>query len=173
VYKTANEGSARVYWEECRIPSVGLRPLTVYGVGRELGITSGPTKAIKAALLERDYTIGFSGVTGFHYAEDVAAAFVACARARPEGALALNLRGELMDVSDFVRVVESVVPGASGRIGIEGPVLPIACDFLQTGLDELVGPLPRTSAAEGVRRTAERFRELLARDCLPLEDLEA
>ena len=31
--------------------SVGLRPMTVYGVGRDQGMTSGPTKAIVAAVL--------------------------------------------------------------------------------------------------------------------------
>ena len=51
VYKLANEGSARVYWLEDGIASIGVRPLTVYGVGRDQGMTSGPTKAIVAAVL--------------------------------------------------------------------------------------------------------------------------
>src|SRR6185437_6459455 len=43
VYKLANEGTARVYWNESGVASVGLRPLTVYGAGRDQGMTSGPT----------------------------------------------------------------------------------------------------------------------------------
>ncbi len=53
VYKQANEGNARVYWLDDGVPSIGLRPMTVYGVGRDQGMTSGPTKAIVAAVLGR------------------------------------------------------------------------------------------------------------------------
>jgi nucleoside-diphosphate-sugar epimerase len=50
VFKQANEGNARVYFADCGISSVGLRPLTVYGVGRDFGMTSDPTRAMKAAV---------------------------------------------------------------------------------------------------------------------------
>src|SRR5262245_24996595 len=45
VYKQANEGTARVYWQDARVASIGLRPYTVYGVGRDQGMTSMPTQA--------------------------------------------------------------------------------------------------------------------------------
>jgi len=35
VYKQANEGSARVYWRDDQIASIGFRPYTVYGPGRD------------------------------------------------------------------------------------------------------------------------------------------
>ena len=50
VFKQCNEGNARVYFLDDGISSVGLRPWAVYGVGRDRGITSGPTKAIKATV---------------------------------------------------------------------------------------------------------------------------
>src|SRR5208283_1537155 len=43
VFKQCNEGNARVYSLNDGIPSVGIRPWAVYGVGRDIGITSGPT----------------------------------------------------------------------------------------------------------------------------------
>src|SRR6185503_6944024 len=42
VFKRANEGNARVYFLDHGINSVGLRPLTVYGVNRDTGLTSDP-----------------------------------------------------------------------------------------------------------------------------------
>lgn len=51
VYKVANEETARLYWEEHRIPSIGFRPLSVYGPGRDFGLTVDPTIAMKAAVL--------------------------------------------------------------------------------------------------------------------------
>ena len=47
VFKRANEGNARVYYLDHGLNSVGLRPLTVYGVNRDTGLTSDPTKAKK------------------------------------------------------------------------------------------------------------------------------
>ena len=76
VFKCCNEGNARIYFQDHGISSVGLRPWTVYGVGRDLGMTSEPTKAIKAVLLGRPYHISFGGWTDFQYVDDVAKTFV-------------------------------------------------------------------------------------------------
>src|SRR5262249_18563636 len=70
VYKCCNEGNARIYFQDHAISSVGLRPWTVYGVGRDLGMTSEPTKAIKAALLGRPYHISFGGWADVHELDD-------------------------------------------------------------------------------------------------------
>lgn len=59
--------------------SAGLRPLTVFGVGREIGMTSGPTKAIKAALAKHDYAIPVRGMTAFNFVKDVAEIAIRCA----------------------------------------------------------------------------------------------
>lgn len=76
VFKLANEGNARVYFQDHGISSVCLRPHTVYGVGREFGMTSGPTKAIKAAVLGVPYVIQFNGFTNFNYVKDLAEIFI-------------------------------------------------------------------------------------------------
>ena len=44
-YKLCKEGNARAFWEDEHFSSVGLRPWTVYGPGREIGITAGPRNA--------------------------------------------------------------------------------------------------------------------------------
>ena len=173
VFKTANEGNARVYWLDHGIPSVGLRPLTVYGVGRELGITSGPTKAIKAAVLGKPFTVPFSGPTGFDLASDVASIFVSSARTAAGGALALNLRGVTADVAEFVAAVEEEIPEAKRTLGVDGPLLPVAYDFLEAGLDGFLPRTERTPIVEGVRRTAAHFRRLHANGQLQAGDLEA
>ncbi len=173
VFKTANEGNARVYWFDHGIPSVGLRPLAVYGVGREVGVTSGPTKAIKAALLGRPYTIQFSGDTAFNYVEDAASIFVRCARRCAEGAFALNMRGELLSVETFIRLIEAEVPAAKGLIGSTGGSIPVAFDFLEPGLEALLGRVLHTPIPEGIHRTAERFRRLMARGKLHDRDLSS
>ena len=42
VYKAADEGIARIYSQDWNVPSIGLRPHTVYGPGRDQGLTSAP-----------------------------------------------------------------------------------------------------------------------------------
>ena len=76
VSKLADEGIARVYHSEQGVTSVGLRPLVVYGLGRDQGMTSGPTTAMAAAVRGEPAAIAFSGLTQFDYAPDVAEALV-------------------------------------------------------------------------------------------------
>jgi nucleoside-diphosphate-sugar epimerase len=173
VFKAANEGNARVYFIEHGIPSVGLRPYTVYGVGREVGITSGPTKAIKAAVLGRRFEVPFTGPTSFVLAEDLARIFIGASRARVDGALALNVRGAVDTVERFLELLGGVVPAARGRITAAGPPIPIAYDLDEHGLEALLGAagIPRAPLEEGIRRTVEHFRELSGRGRLHDRDL--
>ena len=50
-FKLCNELNAKVYWQDQKFSSVGLRPMTVYGPGRDVGLTSSPTRALAAAVL--------------------------------------------------------------------------------------------------------------------------
>src|SRR5438132_3580995 len=124
VFKRTNEGNARVYFLDHGLNSVGLRPLTVYGVNRDTGLTSDPTKAMKAAVLGLPFHIRFGGATDFQYVADTAAAFVACADAAPEGAQVFNLHGETVAVERIAEVINEEV----GRelITFEGPPIPVA-----------------------------------------------
>jgi len=96
VFKSANEGNALVYLHDHNISSLGIRPFTVYGVGRELGVTSGPTKAAKYCILRQlgalnknnntikdpnfKFLVPFVGVTSFNYVKDVARIFIEAVR---------------------------------------------------------------------------------------------
>ena len=105
VFKRTNEGNARVYFLDHGISSVGLRPLTVYGVNRDTGLTSDPTKAMKAAVLDRPFHIRFGGSTDFQYVADTAAAFIACADRLPQGASVFNLHGDAVAVSQVAEII--------------------------------------------------------------------
>ena len=53
VFKLANEGTAAGYFADFGVASVGLRPHTIYGPGRDQGLTSAPTAAMVAAAARR------------------------------------------------------------------------------------------------------------------------
>ena len=59
IYKLANEGTARVFWADDGVASIGIRPYVVYGPGRDQGLTSGPTLAMAAAARGEPYEIGY------------------------------------------------------------------------------------------------------------------
>jgi UDP-glucuronate 4-epimerase len=159
VYKLANEGTANVYWLDDRLPSVGLRPLTVYGVGRDQGMTSGPTKAIVAAVLGLPFTVPFGGLTLFQYAEDVARTLVAASRSGLAGANVFNLDGSAADGPQLVDAIAAEVPEARDLIRYEPVSLPFPPEIDHDGI-EVLGPVPVTPFAEGVRASIEIYRQL-------------
>ncbi len=160
VYKVANEETARVYWEEHRLPSMGFRPLSVYGPGRDFGLTADPTLAMKAAVLGRPFTIRWGGRTDLIHVEDVARAFIAAAASRLDGARVYNLHGTSAAIADVVRLIEEAWPAARGRLShVEQPIpFPEALDDARYQKD--LGPAPATPLALGVRRTLEEFARL-------------
>jgi nucleoside-diphosphate-sugar epimerase len=171
VLKRATEGNARVYWLDRGLSSIGIRPLTVYGVGRDQGMTSGPTKAMKAAVVERDFCIPFGGATDFNYVADTAQAFVAAADRGPSGAHVFNLHGDSVEVARIIEVIEAVQPSARGRITWTGDALPIPPELDGRALRATIENLPCTSLEEGIRQTMTRFRALHAAGRLDTSDL--
>lgn len=173
VFKQANEGAARVYYGDSGISSVGLRPYSVYGVGRDAGITSDPTRAMKAALLGRPFHIRFSGVTDFIYVADTAAAFIACADRAPEGAQVFNLHGDAREVGEVVRIVEAELGApARGLISVAGPAIPMPPALDGSALRALIPGLPQTRLEDGVRETLARFAALRDAGRLDTSDIE-
>ena len=172
VYKRANEGNARIFFLDAGLSSVGIRPLTVYGVGRDQGLTSGPTSAMKAAVLGRPFTIGFRGATDYQYVADTAATFAACADRAPEGAHVFNLHGESVSVERIAACIDAELPaGERGRITSDGPELPIPPELDASSLAEVMGELPVTPLERGVRETMARFRQLRDEGRLDTRDL--
>ena len=159
VFKRANEGNARVYYLDHGVSSVGLRPLTVYGVNRDTGLTSDPTKAMKSAVLGRPFHIRFGGATDFQYVADTAAAFIACADNAPDGAHVFNLHGETVTVDRIANFINAF--SANGDlITFGGPPIPIAPAMDDTAIRRLIGALPSTPLETGISETIARFAAL-------------
>jgi nucleoside-diphosphate-sugar epimerase len=160
VYKVANEATARIYWEEHRIRSSGFRPLTVYGPGRDVGMTATPTLAMKAAVLGRSYELRWGGGTDMIYVEDVARAFIRASRATLDRARVYNLHGSATTLADVVRVIETAWPSAKGLLTHVDQPMPFASALDDTRYQRDLGPAPPTALVDGVRRTLDEFARL-------------
>jgi nucleoside-diphosphate-sugar epimerase len=170
-YKVCNELNARVYWLDQGISSIGLRPWTVYGVGRDFGMTSEPTKAIKAVAAGRTYHISYGGVQDLQYVGDVAAAFVRALEHPFQGAEVFNLRGAVEPIEAFVAALGDVAPASKTLITHGERQLPIAFDLDDSRLQKQLGPVKCTSLHEGISDTYRRFLELRDQGRLDLSDL--
>lgn len=158
VYKVANEGTARVYWQDHKISSVGLRPYTVYGVGRDQGITSDPTKAMWAAVRGEPFEIGFGGGMQFQLASDVALQFIDAADQAAEGAHVFNLGTPPVSVDEVIELIKEIKMDA--QIKRKETRLPFPESFDDSALRAHASRVYETPLAEGIRLTMEHFERL-------------
>ncbi len=158
VYKLANEGTARIFWDDEGVASIGIRPYIVYGPGRDQGMTSGPTLAMAAAARGEPFEIGYGGTAQYDYAPDVGRAFVLAARAATDGAHVANFPGEPSTMEEVVAAIEAVAPRAAGKITWTDERLPFPDSLDSELLERLVGALPRTQLIAGFRQTVDHFR---------------
>ena len=156
VHKQACEGLARIFWQEEQVASIGLRPLIVYGPGRDAGLTASPSLAMAAAARGEDAAIAFGGRTQLQFAPDAARAFVAAARAASEGARVFNLGGPAVALTEAAAEIEAAA-GVSVAVDVE-TILPLPEALDGSALDAAVGPISWTPLRDGVRRTIDRLR---------------
>ncbi|MFO0929201.1 MAG: NAD(P)-dependent oxidoreductase [Gemmataceae bacterium] len=171
-FKCCNEGNARIYYQDNGLSSIGLRPWTVYGVGRDQGMTSEPTKAIKAVALGRPYAITYGGWQDLQYVDDVAAVFVRCLEAPYQGAKSYNLRGDVVDLPTFHRALCQAAPEAERLVTFGTRQIGIAYDLSDAALQRDLGPVAKTPLVDGIRQTLALFRQLHAAGRLDTSDLD-
>ena len=156
VYKRANESTAAVYLAENGVSSTGLRPHTVYGVGRDQGVTSAPTTAMLAAAAGLPFTIPYGGGAQLQLARDVARAFIAVSLAATPGAAVHNLPGRRVSVEEIVAAI------GADSIGFDDVRLPFPEEVDSTSFMAGFPDFAETPLADGVAATVDRFRALLA-----------
>jgi nucleoside-diphosphate-sugar epimerase len=158
VYKVANEGTARVYWGEHGISSTVLRPYTVYGVGRDQGLTSEPTKAMAAAVRGEGHHIPFGGRMQFQLASDVAMQFVEAADNPLDGAYGFNLGTPPVAVREVADLIMQLRPGVSITVSEEPLPFPERCEA--TALHSAFSHVYETPLDQGVAQTLAHFDKL-------------
>ncbi|QDV08983.1 dTDP-glucose 4,6-dehydratase [Planctomycetes bacterium Poly30] len=176
VWKLAGEQLARLFHERTGVPTVCLRLNSTYGPGRDQGMTSAPTTAMKAIANgsvngERvAFRMPYQGRENYHYVEDVGAHFARTALDPFSGFEAFNVRGETMEVSDFLREVERVAAGMGlgdfVDLGIadDASANLFVSDLDDTAIRERFPGVPKTALEDGIERSLRRFAELARGD---------
>ena len=156
-FKSCDEMIARVYWQDWGVPSVGIRPSVVYGVGRDQGMTSKTTVAILAAAAHEPYTVPFTGPVAYLYAGEVACAFVRAVSRDCEGAPVFDLNGPISTVEAGLDVIRALAPDAV--LDAAGEPLPFPADLSDGPIRDHLGDFGSISIEDG---TAETYRALKA-----------
>jgi nucleoside-diphosphate-sugar epimerase len=164
-FKLACEGSARAWWHDAGIGSLGLRPFVVYGPGRELGASAGISLACVAAVQGRPYRVPFTGRAGMVHVDDVVRVIEHALRLPPDGAHLADLVGEVHAVDAVLDEIRRQCPGA--MLGSEGPPLALSPDIVHGATQADIAALPVTPLAEGIARTLEVCRTWHTRSASP------
>jgi len=162
VFKQANEGNARVFYSSDGISSIGLRPWTVYGVGRDRGLTADPTIALKALAMRKPFNMRVTGFMDLQYVYDVGETFVRCLLSDVEGAHVFNLAGDVIQMDDFIQLLERTRSGAAELITASGRPVPVAYRMDASRLHAHVPGIPKTALESGVAETLDIYERLYA-----------
>lgn len=160
VYKQANEATARIYYSEAAINSIALRPYTIYGPGRDQGMTAAPSLAMRAAANGEGYHIPFGGMSGYQHADDVAKLFIRAAELPYDGAGVFNLKGEIAHMRDVVSIIEEVVPKVKGKVTFDDTPLALPDGADDTELIKVFGEIPNRPLRAGIEETIAFFGRL-------------
>ena len=168
-YKYCDEMIAKVYCQDWDVPSVGIRPGVVYGIGRDQGMTSKTTTAILAAAAERPYTIPFSGAVSGLHAGEVASAFIKAVSVDRDEAVMFDHNGVPSTVEKWVDMIRKIAPDA--KLTIEGDALPFPAELSDEPIRGYLGDFGHLSLGEGIQATFETFQTMLRNDVISADSI--
>ena len=153
----ATEQMADHYRRNRSLDVVAVRPNLVYGPGVDGGGAASTTRAIAAAIVRRPYRVQHGGLVDFQFVADVAAAFIAAARAdghaTDPGRAGINLVGHRESVAGFLTTLGTLTGADDLTTGEHSIDMPIADPD-----SSVVAPASTTCLENGIRDTLETFR---------------
>lgn len=175
-WKVAGEGMAQAFQIQTGIPTVSLRLATTYGPGRDQGLTSAPTTAIKSAVLQKRYRLPYQGREHFHYVGDVGAGFSHAALDVFDGYGVFNLRGQTVATDDFLVALRTAcvrqgLPDVDVEVTENATSMPFVCDLDDRQTLVAFPRMPLTALPEGLDESVSRFQEMVREGTLTSEDV--
>lgn len=172
-WKLAGEHISRLFWQETAVPTLSLRPGVLYGPGRDAGLTSSPTTAIKRVALDLPYEIPFRSRQDYLYSPDVGGA-VGNAVLQPfEGHGVFTLPSRTLDTTEIVGSLRQVADdlGLIDRfqITIGNDDVPFICDLEFEPFLKAFPKVPHTPLKDALRQSLEVFLDEVRRGWLVAE----
>lgn len=178
IWKLAGEHLGRLFHNKTKVPTVCLRLNTTYGKGRDKGMTSAPTNALKAIAMGvvsgelLPFEMPYQGRENYHFVEDVGAQFAACTLQPYEGFGAFNIKGETIAIKKFLKIVDEQARelglGDYSRSTViaDAPPNLFVCDLEHEKISKTFKNLPETTIEQGVRKSLEEFLDMAKKGIL-------
>lgn len=175
VWKLASEHLARLYCNDTQVPTVCLRPGVLFGPGRNAGLTSTPTSAMKSVALGLPYSIPFRSKQDYLFAPDVGAAFAQAAMEPYSGYGVFTLPSHTLSTVDFVAALQT----AAQKLGIESQFqitvgedeVPFICDLEFAAFNTSFPLVTQTSVADALTISLNEFQDQVRRGWLTADDV--
>ena len=175
VWKLASEHVAKLFSSETGIPTVSLRPAVLFGPGRDAGLTSTPTTAMKAVALGVPYEIPFDTKQDYLYAPDVGAAFGLALTAPFDGYGAFTLPAITVAMPELVAILRE----AAGQVGLAqnfaithgDQEVPFICELEFAPMIDAFPDTPRTDFKQALVQSLSVFRDQAQRGWLTQDTL--
>jgi len=170
VWKLAGEHVSRIFHQETGVPTLSLRPGVLYGPGRDAGLTSSPTTAMKQVALGRAYQIPFCSRQDYLYAPDVGGAIGNAVLERFDGYAAFTLPSLTLTTDEMVasmrRAASELGLGGQFQITVGRDEVPFICDLEYEPFLKAFPKAPHTPLDDAVRKSLEVFLDQARRGWL-------
>jgi nucleoside-diphosphate-sugar epimerase len=107
-WKLAGEQISKFFGDDTGTPTISLRPGVLYGPGRDAGLTSSPTTAMKCVALGLPYQIPFRSRQDYLYAPDVGGAVGNAVLEPFDGYGVFTLPSRTLETSQIVEAMKEV-----------------------------------------------------------------
>lgn len=162
VWKLASEQVCRFFAEETGVPTISLRPGVLFGPGRDVGLTSTPTMAMKCVALGQPYEIPFCTKQDYLYAPDVGAAFANALVEPFEGYGVFTLPAETVTMPNFLATMKNAADdvGLSEQFQIThgDAEVPFICDLEFDAFQKAFPQSRHTSLREAIRESLQVYK---------------
>lgn len=160
-WKLAGEHISRLFCAETGVPTLSLRPGVLYGPGRDAGLTSSPTTAMKRLALGQAYEIPFRSRQDYLFAPDVGGAVAMAALEPFDGYAAFTLPSWTVATEAIVaslrRAADALGLAQQFQITVGQQEVPFICDLEFAPFVAAFPRAPHTPLDDGVRKSLEVF----------------
>lgn len=161
VWKLAGEHVSRLFREETGIDTISVRPGALFGPGRDRGLTSTPTTAMKHVAKREPYEIPYRSKQDYLYSPDVGAAVGSTLVEPFEGYAAFTLPSHTADTSTLVDLMRGVASelglADSFDITIGQDEVPFICDLDYQPFLDAFPKVRQTELREAIRQSIVTF----------------
>ena len=175
VWKHASEQVLKLFAAETGVPTVSLRPGVLFGPGRDQGLTSTPTTAMKCVALKRPYKIPFRSKQDYLYAPDVGAAFGVALTEPFTGYDIFTLPAKTVAMEELVATMREAAEEAglaeTFDISFGDEEVPFICDLEFDAMLKAFPATPQTDFKQALVESLNVFKDQIARGWLSEEDL--